>query len=314
MNFKGKKATRDGYGQALTQLGHDHDNVAALDADLAGATKSAMFQKEFPDRFIDCGIAEGNMMDVAAGLSTMGFVPFASTFAMFATGRAYDMIRNSIAYPRLNVKVFASHGGISVGEDGASHQMNEDFALMRAIPNMVVMCPADATEAAAMTKAAYEYKGPVYMRTCRAATPVFHDDDYDFRIGKAEVLHEGTDAAIIATGILVPEALQAAEELEKEGIHVRVLNMGTIKPLDEKAVLDAAKDTSKILTAEEHSVIGGLGEAVAALVSEKCPARVKRLGINDVFGHSGPAMDLLHEYGLDAENIVRLTRELVSQE
>lgn len=313
MIIKEKKATREGYGKAIVELGREHDDVVVLDADLAGATKSAMFQKAFPDRFIDCGIAEGNMMDVAAGLSTMGFVPFASTFAMFATGRAYDMIRNSIAYPKLNVKVFASHGGISVGEDGASHQMNEDFALMRAIPNMVVLCPADVTEAEKMTKAAYEYNGPVYMRTCRAATPVFHEEDYDFRIGKAEVLHEGSDAAIIATGIMVPEAVLAAEALEEKGVHVRVLNMGTIKPLDEEAVLAAARETGKILTVEEHSVIGGLGDAVCGLVSEKCPVPVKRLGINDVFGHSGPAMDLLHEYGLDADNIVKMTEELIDQ-
>lgn len=313
MIIKEKKATREGYGKAIVELGREHDDVVVLDADLAGATKSAMFQKAFPDRFIDCGIAEGNMMDVAAGLSTMGFVPFASTFAMFATGRAYDMIRNSIAYPKLNVKVFASHGGISVGEDGASHQMNEDFALMRAIPNMVVLCPADVTEAEKMTKAAYEYNGPVYMRTCRAATPVFHEEDYDFQIGKAEVLHEGNDAAIIATGIMVPEAVLAAEALEEKGVHVRVLNMGTIKPLDEEAVLAAARETGKILTVEEHSVIGGLGDAVCGLVSEKCPVPVKRLGINDVFGHSGPAMDLLHEYGLDADNIVKMTEELIDQ-
>lgn len=313
MKIRDKKATREGYGQALAELGTLHDNVVVLDADLAGATKTAVFQKAFPDRFIDCGIAEGNMMDVAAGLSTMGFVPYASTFAMFAAGRAYDMIRNSIAYPRLNVKVFASHGGISVGEDGASHQMNEDFALMRAIPNMTVLCPADMVEARKMTMAAYDLQGPVYMRTCRAATPVFHEDDYDFKIGKAEVLKEGKDATIIATGILVPAALEAAEKLETDGYSVGVLNMGTIKPLDEEAVLKAAKATGRLLTAEEHSVIGGLGEAVCSLVSEKCPVKVKRLGIYDTFGHSGPAADLLHEYGLDSENIVKLTKELINE-
>lgn len=308
-----KIATREGYGQALVELSAEHPEVVVLDADLAGATKTSMFRDAYPDRFIECGIAEANMMDVAAGLSTLGLVPFASSFAMFAAGRAYDMVRNSIGYPGLNVKVCASHGGISVGEDGASHQMNEDFALMRVIPGMTVMCPSDFVEAKKMVKAAYELDGPVYIRFGRAATPVFHDEDFDFHIGQAELLQDGTDVTIIATGIMVPEAIEAGRALAEEGISARVLNMATIKPLDKQAVLKAAQETGNIVTVEEHSIIGGLGEAVCSLLAEKCPTRVHRIGVRDVFGHSGPAAQLLHEFGLDAENIVKETREFLGK-
>lgn len=303
----GKKiATRQGYGEALVELGKEHDNIVVLDADLAGSTKTAMFGKAYPERFMNCGIAEANMMDVAAGLSTLGLVPFASSFAMFATGRAYEMIRNTIGYPALNVKIGASHGGLSVGEDGASHQCNEDFALMRTIPGMVVMCPADYVEAKKMVKAAYEHNGPVYMRFGRANSPVFHDEDFEFTIGKGEVLHEGNDVTILATGIMVPEAMKAADLLEEKGIHPTIVNMATIKPLDEELILDLAAKTGRIVTVEEHSTVGGLGEAVAGLLSEKCPVPLRRIGINDVFGYSGPAEELLKNFGLTAENIANV--------
>lgn len=308
-----KVATRDSYGNALKELGAVAENLVVLDADLAGATKTATFKKAFPDRHFDCGIAEANMIDVAAGLSTMGLVPFAATFAMFAAGRAYEQVRNTIGYPHLNVKIGATHGGISVGEDGASHQCCEDFGLMRTIPGMTVMCPADDVEARQMVKAAYEMTGPVYMRFGRAATPVFHDEDFQFVIGKGEVLREGADVAIIATGIMVPEAMQAGEELAAAGINARVINMATIKPLDEEMVLKAAKECGKIVTVEEHSIIGGLGEAVCSLVSEKCPVPVKRIGVNDVFGHSGPAGALLEQFGLCASNIVAQTKALLGK-
>ena len=303
-----KVATRDSYGNALKELGAEHDNLVVLDADLAGATKTGTFLKAYPDRHFDCGIAEANMVCVAAGLSTTGLVPFASTFAMFAAGRAFEQIRNSIGYPHLNVKIGATHGGISVGEDGASHQCCEDFGLMRTIPGMVVMSPADDVEAKAMVRAAYEHVGPVYMRFGRAAVPVVHGDDFKFEIGKGEVLKDGTDVAIIANGLMVYEALVAAEELAKDGINAMVINMATIKPLDEELVLEAAKKCGKIITAEEHSVIGGLGEAVASLLSEKLPTPVKRIGVNDEFGHSGPAGALLKQFGLSAENIVKVAK------
>ena len=308
-----KVATRDSYGNALKELGATAENLVVLDADLAGATKTGIFQKAFPDRHFDCGIAEANMIDVAAGLSTMGLVPFAATFAMFAAGRAYEQVRNTIGYPHLNVKIGATHGGISVGEDGASHQCCEDFALMRTIPGMTVLCPADDVEARQMVKAAYEMVGPVYMRFGRAATPVFHEEGYRFVIGKGEVLQEGTDVAIIATGIMVPEAIEAGKVLAEAGISARVINMATIKPLDEELVLKAARECGKIVTVEEHSVIGGLGEAVCSLVSEKCPVPVKRIGVNDEFGHSGPAAALLKQFGLCAENIVAQTKELLGK-
>ena len=300
-----KIATRESYGNALVELGREHADVVVLDADLAGATKTSTFKKEFPDRHFDCGIAEGNMMAVAAGIASMGMVPFASTFAMFAAGRAFEQVRNSIGYPHLNVKIGATHGGISVGEDGASHQCCEDFALMRSIPGMTVICPADDVEARAAVRAAYEFEGPVYLRFGRSGVPVFHDEEtFRFEIGKGEVLQDGNDVAIIATGILVAEAIKAGEELRAEGINARVINMSTIKPLDEELVLKAAKECGKIVTCEEHSIIGGLGEAVSALLAEKLPTPVKRIGVNDEFGHSGPAADLLKDFGLSAENIV----------
>lgn len=297
------KATRVSYGEALRDLGKEHEDIVVLDADLANATKTELFRDAFPDRHIECGVAEQNMYDAAAGLSTMGLVPFASTFAMFSAGRAFEMIRNTIGYGHLNVKIAATHGGISVGEDGASHQCCEDFALMRTIPGLVVMCPADDIEAKEMVRAAYAYKGPVYMRFSRAASPVFHNEDHVFEIGKGEVLKEGKDAAVIANGILVPEVLKAAEMLEAEGIHVRVINISTIKPLDEDIILQAAEECPFLVTAEEHTIIGGLGEAVCSLVSEKHPVPVYRIGIRDEFGHSGPAKELLDEFGLTAPHI-----------
>ena len=304
-----KIATRESYGNALVELGREHADVVVLDGDLAGATKTSTFKKEFPDRHFDCGIAEGNMMAVAAGIASMGMVPFASTFAMFAAGRAFEQVRNSIGYPHLNVKIGATHGGISVGEDGASHQCCEDFALMRSIPGMTVIVPSDDVEARAAVKAAYEFEGPVYLRFGRSGVPVFHDEDYKFEIGKGEVLQDGTDVAIIATGLMVCEAMKAGEELRAEGINARVVNMATIKPLDEELVLKAAEECGKIVTCEEHSIIGGLGEAVSALLSEKLPTPVRRIGVNDEFGHSGPAADLLKDFGLSAENIVATVKE-----
>ena len=305
-----KIATRDSYGNALAALGAEFDNLVVLDADLAGATKTGTFKKAFPNRHFDCGIAEANMICMATGMSTMGLVPFASSFAMFAAGRAFEQVRNSIGYPHLNVKIGATHGGISVGEDGASHQCCEDFALMRSIPGMVVMSPADDVEAKAMVRAAYLHEGPVYMRFGRAAVPVIHGEDFKFEIGKGEVLKEGTDVAIIANGLLTYEAIVAAEELQKDGINAMVINMATIKPLDEELVLCAAKKCGKVITCEEHSVIGGLGEAVCSLLSEKCPTIVKRIGVNDEFGHSGPAAALLKQFGLCSDHIVEVAKEL----
>ena len=304
-----KSATREGYGKGLLELGREHDNVVVLDADLAGSTKTGVVMKAFPDRHFNCGIAEANMMCVAAGLSTAGMVPFASSFAMFASGRAFEQIRNSIGYPALNVKIGATHGGISVGEDGASHQCCEDFALMRSIPGMVVMSPADENEAIAMTKAAYAHNGPVYMRFGRSNVPNFHPDNMEFVIGKGEILKDGTDVAIIANGLLVYKAMVAAAELEEQGIHAMVINMATIKPLDEELVLFAAEKCGKIITCEEHSIVGGLGEAVCSCLSEKKPTPVKRIGVNDVFGYSGPADALLKEFGLSAEHIVEVAKE-----
>ena len=306
-----KIATRDSYGKALAELGAQYDNLVVLDADLAGATKTAVFQKAFPARHFDCGSAESNMMSVAAGLAATGLVPFASSFAMFAAGRAFEQVRNSIGYPHLNVKIGATHGGISVGEDGASHQCCEDYALMRSIPGMVVMSPADDVEARAMVKAAYLHEGPVYMRFGRSGIPVFHDESYDFQIGKGEIVKDGTDIAIIANGLMVYEAMVAAEELKEAGINAMVINMATVKPLDEELVLEAAKKCGKIVTAEEHSVIGGLGEAVAAVLSEKLPTPIKRVGVQDVFGQSGPAAEVLKYYGLCAENIVNVAKSML---
>ena len=307
-----KIATRDSYGAALVELAKDHPDVVVLDADLAAATKTGIFKKAYPDRHFDCGIAESNMMGVAAGLATMGYTPFVSSFAMFAAGRAFEQIRNSIAYPRLNVKIGATHGGISVGEDGASHQCCEDFALMRSIPGMTVLCPADDVEAKAAVKAAYEHEGPVYLRFGRLALPVFHDEaTFKFEIGKGEQLTEGSDVAIIATGLEVNEALIAAEQLKNEGIQARVINLCTIKPLDEELVVKAAKECGAVVTCEEHSILGGLGEAVAAVLGEQCPVPMRRVGVKDVFGHSGPAWELLEQFGLRSDAIIAAVKELV---
>ena len=303
-----KIATRDSYGNALTELGAEYDNLVVLDADLAGATKTNNFLKAYPHRHFDCGIAEANMVCVAAGMASTGLVPFASSFAMFAAGRAFEQIRNSIGYPHLNVKIGATHGGISVGEDGASHQCCEDFALMRSIPGMIVMSPADDVEARAMVRAAYHHNGPVYMRFGRAAVPVIHNEDYKFQIGKGEVVRDGADVAIIANGLMVYEAIVAAEELQNVGINAMVINMATIKPIDEALVLSAAQKCGKVITCEEHSIIGGLGEAVASVLSEKLPTPLRRIGVNDEFGHSGPAAALLKQFGLSAEHIVEVAK------
>ena len=307
-----KIATRESYGNALVELGAEHEEIVVLDADLAAATKTGMFKKAYPDRFIDCGIAEGNMMGVAAGLAAAGKVPFASSFAMFAAGRAFEQVRNSIGYPHLNVKIGATHAGISVGEDGATHQCNEDIALMRSIPGMTVICPADDVEARAAVKAAYEHEGPVYMRFGRLAVPVINDrPDYKFELGKGVVLREGKDVTIIATGLCVAASLEAADLLAAEGISAKVINIHTIKPLDEELVAAAAKGTGKVVTVEEHSVIGGLGSAVCDALCAKAPTPVLKIGINDVFGESGPALELLKKYGLDGEGIFRKVRDFV---
>lgn len=308
-----KTATRDAYGKALVELGEKNKNVVVLDADLAAATKTGAFKKAFPERFFDTGIAESNMMSLAGGLATTGFTVFASTFAMFAAGRAFEQVRNTIGYPHLNVKIGATHAGISVGEDGASHQCCEDIALMRSIPGMVIINPADDIEARAAVFAAAEHDGPVYMRFGRLAVPRVFDENYKFEIGKAVTLKEGTDVAIIATGLMVNEAIEAAKTLEAEGISVELINMHTIKPLDKDAVIKAAKKTGCIVTAEEHNIIGGLGSAVAEAVAEECPVPVIRVGVNDEFGKSGPAVELLHLYGLDAENIVAKAKIAISK-
>ena len=308
-----KIATRDSYGNALVELGKTHKNVVVLDADLAGATKTGTFKKVFPERHFNCGIAECNMVDVGAGLSTMGLVPFVSTFAMFAAGRAYEQVRNTIGYPHLNVKICATHGGISVGEDGASHQCCEDLALMRSILGMTVMCPSDDVEARKMVHAAYEMEGPVYIRFGRAATPVYHDEAFSFTIGKGEVLQDGTDVAVIAAGILVPEAIEAGKRLAAEGIKARVINMATIKPIDEELVIRVAKECGRIVTVEEHNIIGGLGEAVAGVTAEHAPVPVHRMGVRDEFGHSGSAAELLKQFGLTAEHIAAQTKTFIQK-
>jgi transketolase len=299
-----KIATRESYGHALVELGKEHGDIVVLDADLAAATKTAMFKKEFPERHVDCGIAECNMIGIAAGIAATGRVPFASSFAMFAAGRAFEQVRNSVGYPHLNVKIGATHAGISVGEDGATHQCNEDIALMRTIPGMVVINPSDDVEARAAVRAAYEYQGPVYLRFGRLAVPVINDrPDYRFELGKGIVLREGKDLTIFATGLEVSESLAAAELLAADGIQAKVVNIHTIKPLDEELVISAAKETGKVVTVEEHSVIGGLGSAICDVLSEKCPTPVKKLGVQDVFGESGPAVKLLEKYRLDAKGI-----------
>lgn len=305
-----KIATRDSYGNALVELGKEHENLVVLDADLAAATKTGVFKKVFPERHIDCGIAECNMMGVAAGLATTGKVPFASSFAMFAAGRAFEQIRNSIGYPKLNVKIGATHAGISVGEDGATHQCNEDIALMRTIPGMVVINPSDDVEARAAVKAAYKHEGPVYLRFGRLAVPVINDrEDYKFELGKGVVLREGKDITLIATGLPVAETLEVAEKLAADGIDAKVINIHTIKPLDEELIVEAAKETGKVVTIEEHSVIGGLGSAVCDVLSEKAPTKVLKIGINDTYGESGPAVELVKKYGLDAESIYKKIKE-----
>lgn len=305
-----KIATRESYGNALVELGAEHDNLIVLDADLAAATKTGVFKKAYPDRHIDCGIAECNMIGIAAGLSTTGIVPFASTFAMFAAGRAFEQVRNSIGYPHLNVKIGATHAGISVGEDGATHQCNEDIALMRTIPGMVILNPADDVEAKACVKAAYEYNGPVYLRFGRLAVPVINDrPDYKFELGKGVVLREGKDVTIVATGLCVSSALEAAEKLAADGIDAKIINIHTIKPLDEELIVAAAKETGKVVTVEEHSVIGGLGSAVCDALAEKCPVPVKKIGVQDVFGESGPAAALLAKYKLDGEGVYEQVKE-----
>lgn len=308
-----KKATRESYGEALRDLADEYKDLVVLDADLAAATKTAIFKKAHPDRFFDCGIAEANMMGVAAGLAACGKIPFVSTFAMFAAGRAFEIVRNSIGYPHLNVKIGATHAGISVGEDGATHQCNEDIALMRTIPGMTIINPADDVEAKAAVKAALDFNGPVYMRFGRLAVPVINDAaTYKFELGKGIVLRDGSDVTIVATGLMVNEALQSSEVLAAEGISARVVNIHTIKPLDKELVCKCAKETGVIVTAEEHSIIGGLGSAVAEAVTECCPVPVIKVGVNDVFGHSGPAVDLLKEFGLSAENIAVNARKAVS--
>ncbi len=307
-----KIATRESYGNALAELGKKYKDLVVLDADLAGATKTGTFLKEFPDRHIDCGIAECNMMGIAAGLAATGKVPFASTFAMFASGRAYEQIRNSIGYPHLNVKIGATHAGISVGEDGATHQCNEDLALMRTIPGMVILNPADDIEAKAAVEAAYLHKGPVYLRFGRLAVPIINDNpDYKFKIGKGIILREGNDITIAATGLCVWEAIKAAEMLEKDGINARVVNIHTIKPIDKELIIESAKKTGKIVAVEEHSIIGGLGSAIAEVLAEDLPTPILRIGIEDVFGESGPAIELIAKYGLDADGIYKKIKKFM---
>jgi transketolase len=307
-----KIATRESYGNMLKELGAEYPNLVVLDADLAAATKTSIFRKAYPDRHINCGIAEANMMGIAAGLSLTGKIPFVSSFAMFAAGRAFEQVRNSIGYPHLNVKIGATHAGITVGEDGASHQCNEDIALMRTIPGMVVMCPADDVEAKAAVKAAIEYQGPVYIRFGRAAVPVINDKaDYHFEIGKGNIVREGKDVTIVATGICVDSALGAAEKLAADGIDAEVVSICTIKPIDEEIILRSAKKTGKVVTVEEHSVIGGLGSAVCDVLSAKMPTVVKKLGMQDVFGESGSAAALVEKYGLDAQGVYKSVKEFV---
>ncbi len=308
-----KKATRESYGETLAELADEYKNLVVLDADLAAATKTGVFKKACPERFFDCGIAEANMMGVAAGLSTCGMIPFASTFAMFAAGRAFEIIRNSIGYPHLNVKIGATHAGISVGEDGATHQCNEDIALMRTIPGMTIVNPADDVEARAAVRSAVEFNGPMYLRFGRLAVPIFNDKDtYEFELGKGVLLRDGKDITIIATGLMVSEAITAGEELEKAGIDARIINIHTIKPIDKDIIFKAAKETGRIVTVEEHSIIGGLGSAVADVVTELCPVPVHKIGVNDVFGFSGPGDKLLKEFGLSSENIIATVKKVLA--
>ncbi len=304
-----KKATRDSFGEAVTELAAENPDIVVLDADLAAATKTGIFKKAYPDRFFDCGIAEANMVGIAAGLASCGKIPFAASFAMFAAGRAYEQVRNSVGYPHLNVKIAGSHAGISVGEDGATHQCCEDIALMRTIPGMVVLNPSDHYEMKAAVRAMAEYNGPCYVRLGRLAVDtVNHNDDYKFELGKGIKLREGTDISIIATGLMVQEAVKAADALAAEGISAEVINIHTIKPIDEDIIVSTAKKTGNVITVEEHNIIGGLGEAVSTVLSEKYPTLVTRIGVNDTFGHSGPAVDLLKEFGLSAEHIIEVVK------
>ncbi len=306
-----KIATREAYGNALAEFGNN-ENLVVLDADLSGATKTAGFKKAYPERFINCGIAEGNMMSVAAGMATCGKIVFASSFAMFSAGRAFEQVRNSIGYPHLNVKIGATHAGLSVGEDGATHQCNEDIGLMRTIPGMVIINPADGAEARLAVKAAMEYYGPVYLRFGRLALPIIFDESYKFEIGKGTYLKKGKDVTIISTGLMTSEALKAEEILKSEGISASVINMATIKPIDKEIIINAAKETGAIVTAEEHNIIGGLGSAVAEVLSENCPVILRRVGVNDAFGRSGKATEVLEKYGLDAVNVVKKAKEAIS--
>ena len=309
-----KLATRESFGQAIAELADQYPDVVVLDADLAAATKTGIFKKAHPERFIDCGIAECNMIGIAAGLATCGKIPFAASFAMFSAGRAFEQVRNSVGYPHLNVKVVGSHAGISVGEDGASHQCCEDIGLMRTIPGMVILNPADHYEMNALSQSAIEYEGPVYLRLGRLAVESFNNnDDYTFEIGKGITLREGNDIAVIATGLMVSEALKAVDALKEQGIHARLINLHTIKPLDEEIILKAAKETGKIVTVEEHNVIGGLGDAVASVLSQKCPTPLVKIGVNDEFGHSGPAVELLKEFGLCADHIAEVVKEALGK-
>ncbi|MGO5251320.1 transketolase family protein [Atopobiaceae bacterium LCP21S3_F11] len=308
-----KIATRQSYGEALLELAQDHDDFVVLDADLAAATQTGKFKAVHPERFFDVGIAESNLMGVAAGIAAAGHKAFASTFAMFAAGRAFEQVRNSIGYPHLNVKIGATHAGISVGEDGATHQCNEDLALMRTIPGMTVIAPCDDVEAKAAVRAAYELDGPVYMRFGRLAVPVVNDaENFEFEIGKGIVMREGTDVTIVACGLMVQSALEAAERLATDGISAEVIDMHTIKPIDADLIVESAKKTGRVVTCEEHSVIGGLGSAVCDVLAERLPVPVRKLGVNDVFGESGPAVDLLHKYGLDADGVEAFVREFMA--
>ena len=309
-----KKATRESFGEAVTALAAENPDIVVLDADLAEATKTCIFEKKYPERFIDCGIAEGNMIGIAAGLAACGKIPFAASFAMFSAGRAYEQVRNSVGYPHLNVKIAGSHAGISTGEDGATHQCCEDIALMRTIPGMVVLNPADHYEMLAAVKAAAQHNGPVYLRLGRLAVESVHNnDDYRFELGKGITLRDGKDITIAATGLMVGEAVKAAKSLEAQGIDARVIDIHTIKPLDEDLLVKAAQETGHIVTVEEHNVIGGLGEAVCACLSQRCPAPVTRIGVQDVYGHSGPALDLLQEFGLCAENIEATVKKILGK-
>lgn len=309
-----KKATRESFGEALCELAESNKDIVVFDADLAAATKTGVFKKAFPDRFFDCGIAEGNMIGVAAGLAASGKIPVAASFAMFATGRAFEQIRNSVAYPELNVKIAGSHAGISTGEDGATHQCIEDMGIMRAIPNMVVLNPADHWEMKAATKAAIEYNGPVYIRLGRLAIDSFNDPEtYSFELGKGITLHEGDDVAVIATGLVVNEALKAVKELEAEGVNARLINIHTLKPIDREIIVKAAKETGRIITVEEHNVIGGLADAVCEVVTEECPVKVTKIGVQDCFGYSGPAWELLDKFGLTAPHIAEVIRKVAAE-